>query len=52
MSSGSGAGAPPQGGVVRSSALSFVASAQPATTADNVPGTPDMNREQVAQTGK
>lgn len=52
MSSGSGAGAPPQGGVVRSSALSFVASAQPATTADNVPGAPDMNREQVAQTGK
>ncbi|CAH0698406.1 unnamed protein product [Spodoptera exigua] len=52
MSSSSGAGAPPQGGVVRSSALSFVAAAQPATTADNVPGTPDVNREQVAQTDR
>lgn len=53
MSSGSGAGPPPPGGVVRSSALSFVASAQPTTTADTVPGnSQEMDREQMGQTGK
>ncbi|XP_075989443.1 suppressor of fused domain protein [Anticarsia gemmatalis] len=50
MSSGSGAGAPPPGGVVRSSALSFVAPAQPPTTADGVAGnSQDIDREQMAQ---
>ena len=53
MSSGSGPGAPPPGGVVRSSALSFVASAQPTATADSVPGnSQEMDREQMGQAGK
>ncbi|XP_047039454.1 suppressor of fused homolog [Helicoverpa zea] len=50
MSGVSGAGAPPLGGVVRNSALSFVASAQPAATADSIPGnSQEMDREQLAQ---
>ncbi|KAJ8704137.1 hypothetical protein PYW07_013431 [Mythimna separata] len=50
MSSGSGQGAPPPGGVVRSSALSFVASAQATATADSIPGnSQEMDREQMGQ---
>ncbi|CAB3252376.1 unnamed protein product [Arctia plantaginis] len=53
MSTGSGTGAPPPSGLVRSSALSFVAPAQLPTTADGVPGnSQDMDREQINQTDR
>lgn len=52
MSSASGAGAPAPSGVVRSSALTFVAPAQPPTTADSIPGNSQDIKDDMSQAGK